>query len=429
VLFPGRPLMYNQSSGTTAQPKLIPVTPYNYERTIRNRGKLWLYGLTRHYPGVFAGGDLGVVSPAVEGHTEDGTPFGSLSGLIYQNIDPPYTMPNVNAVVHWIPDAPLRTSAIRAPGKIANTFAVESFVDEIAALARVDPVEFRLRRPDGTWRDIEGLGRNLLGDRQFNDLLGGIDAGAQAIVLDVKVGGEDVDLAVLTVPTLLSKAEADAAMRVVLEDYGHYASGRKPREGEDALLVLDEFSALASGVDSAINLAERVRDVGVVMDLGVHEIDILRYLVGAPVESVFALGGRKIHAAFEDHANILLRFQNGVHGFVEVNWLTPMKVRQLALTCLKNFVEVDYTEQSVTVSSSTLGPLDPFNLYQIPLEHHTQKIHVRKEEPLKRELEDFLDAVKHKRPPLVSGEDALETLKVAIAATDSHRTGKLVPLR
>ena len=53
---------------------------------------------------------------------------------------------------------------------------------------------------------------------------------------------EDVDLAVLTVPTLLSKSEADAAMRVVLEDYGHYATGRKPREGEDALLVLDEFS-------------------------------------------------------------------------------------------------------------------------------------------------------------------------------------------
>ena len=44
---------------------------------------------------------------------------------------------------------------------------------------------------------------------------------------------------------------------------GDYATGRKPREGEDALLVLDEFSALASGVDSAINLAERVRDVGV----------------------------------------------------------------------------------------------------------------------------------------------------------------------
>ena len=172
----------------------------------------------------------------------------------------------------------------------------------------------------------------------------------------------------------------------------------------------------------------RVRDIGVVMDLGIHEIDVLRYLVASPVESVFGLGGRKVHASFEDHANVLLRFQNGVHGFVEVNWLTPMKVRMLALTCLKNFVEVDYTDQSVTVSSSTLGPLDSFNLYQIPLEHHTQRVHVRKEEPLKRELLDFLDAIRNKRPPLVTGEDAVETLRVAIAATESYRSRKLVQL-
>ena len=71
---------------------------------------------------------------------------GRSTGLIYQNIDPPYAMPNLNAVVHWVADAPLRTSPLRAPGKIANTFAVESFTDEIAALARIDPLEFRLRR-------------------------------------------------------------------------------------------------------------------------------------------------------------------------------------------------------------------------------------------------------------------------------------------
>ena len=71
---------------------------------------------------------------------------GRATGLIYQNVDPPYAMPNLNAVVHWVADAPLRTSPLRAPGKIANTFAVESFTDEIAALARVDPLEFRLRR-------------------------------------------------------------------------------------------------------------------------------------------------------------------------------------------------------------------------------------------------------------------------------------------
>jgi nicotinate dehydrogenase subunit B len=70
---------------------------------------------------------------------------GRATGLIYQNIDPPYQYPNVDAVVRWIPDAPLRTSPIRAPGKIGNSFAVESFVDEIAALAGADPLAFRLK--------------------------------------------------------------------------------------------------------------------------------------------------------------------------------------------------------------------------------------------------------------------------------------------
>jgi nicotinate dehydrogenase subunit B len=83
---------------------------------------------------------------------------GRATGLIYQNVDPPYAMDNLSAMVHWVADAPLRTSPLRAPGKIANTFAVESFTDEIAALARVDPLEFRLRRLSNP-RGIEVLRR------------------------------------------------------------------------------------------------------------------------------------------------------------------------------------------------------------------------------------------------------------------------------
>jgi hypothetical protein len=88
VLFPGKPLMYNCSSGTTSKPKLIPVTPYNFETTIKGRSKLWLYGIMRDYPGIYSGKSLGVVSPAEEGVTEDGTPFGSLSGLVRKNLPP-----------------------------------------------------------------------------------------------------------------------------------------------------------------------------------------------------------------------------------------------------------------------------------------------------------------------------------------------------
>jgi hypothetical protein len=96
LLFPGKPLMYNRSSGTTAKPKLLPVTHHALERTIQNRSKLWLYNMMHHFPGIYAGKDLTLVSPAVEGHTEDGTPYGSLSGLVYRNI--PGFMKNVHSV-------------------------------------------------------------------------------------------------------------------------------------------------------------------------------------------------------------------------------------------------------------------------------------------------------------------------------------------
>ena len=72
-------------------------------------------------------------------------PVGQAVGLVQQNGDPSYACAAVKVQVHWLGDAPLRPSNIRAPGKVANCFAVESFVDELAARAQVDPIEFRLR--------------------------------------------------------------------------------------------------------------------------------------------------------------------------------------------------------------------------------------------------------------------------------------------
>jgi UDP-N-acetylglucosamine 3-dehydrogenase len=187
----------------------------------------------------------------------------------------------------------------------------------------------------------------------------------------------------------------------------------------------DLITASARRVSS---FPERIRDVGVILDLAVHEVDVLRYLAGSPVAAVYALGGKRKHERFEDHANILLEFRNGVSGFIEVNWLTPMKVRKLALTCERNFVEIDYTSQGVTISSATVMPYDAANLYQIPFEYDIRNVSLKKEEPLKKELQDFLDAVARKRAPLVTGEDAVETLRVAEAAMRSHRDGVKVEL-
>jgi nicotinate dehydrogenase subunit B len=70
---------------------------------------------------------------------------GQGAGLLTQNADPPYSAGNVQVVVNSIAESPLRPSNLRAPGKIANVFAVETFTDELAHAAGLDPLEFRLR--------------------------------------------------------------------------------------------------------------------------------------------------------------------------------------------------------------------------------------------------------------------------------------------
>ena len=72
-------------------------------------------------------------------------PVGQSTGLITQNGDPSYPIANIKVAVHWLGAAPLRPSNIRAPGKVANCFAVESFVDELASKAKIDPLQFRMR--------------------------------------------------------------------------------------------------------------------------------------------------------------------------------------------------------------------------------------------------------------------------------------------
>ncbi|HXF88983.1 MAG TPA: molybdopterin cofactor-binding domain-containing protein [Xanthobacteraceae bacterium] len=67
------------------------------------------------------------------------------AGLIWQNGDPPYAAEHIEVIAHWLKWTPLRPAPLRSPGKPANCYAVESFVDELAAAAGLDPVEVRLR--------------------------------------------------------------------------------------------------------------------------------------------------------------------------------------------------------------------------------------------------------------------------------------------
>ncbi|MDG6220015.1 MAG: Gfo/Idh/MocA family oxidoreductase [Candidatus Thermoplasmatota archaeon] len=173
----------------------------------------------------------------------------------------------------------------------------------------------------------------------------------------------------------------------------------------------------------------RIRDVGVIMDLGIHDIDAMRHLAGSEVASVYATAGMVAGSDKEKYGNILLQFENGVSGFVEVNWVTPMKVRKLWLTCANDFVELDYMNQSLMISSSQTGEYDANDLFRVPYEYHIRNVALKKSEPLKRELQDFLDAIENKKEPLVTGRDGLNTLRVALAALESYRTKSRVEMQ
>lgn len=97
--------------------------------------EMWLPKATAGLPNV------PLLAPEAAGIAQ---PRGLITGLIAQNGDPPYAVPDLEVKVHWLADAPLRPSNIRAPGKIANTFAVEGFFDELCAGVGMDPLVARL---------------------------------------------------------------------------------------------------------------------------------------------------------------------------------------------------------------------------------------------------------------------------------------------
>jgi hypothetical protein len=137
---------------------------------------------------------------------------------------------------------------------------------------------------------------------------------------DAAAGGwsfEDVDFGYFRAPYLAGKDDADAACRLLLEDFAHYATLRKPRRGEDATLVVDEFSAIDGGREIAIQLVERVRDAGCAVYLSAQSAQGLgderqqARLVGA------CSGGLLLHA-MPDPAGLLTAA--GMVKVVEQTW-------------------------------------------------------------------------------------------------------------
>lgn len=158
---------------------------------------------------------------------------------------------------------------------------------------------------------------------------------------------------------------------------------------------------------------ERIGDVGVVKDTAIHDIDIIRFLLGEDPTSVYARVGRLKHERFEDFAYIMLSFPSGKTALIEANWLTPHKIRKLTVTGSEAIINLDYITQEVSIESpkETLIPRHEW------------------EEPLKIELKHFIECVLDDKEPLVSGIDGIKALKIAESALESSAKGKVIDIR
>jgi UDP-N-acetylglucosamine 3-dehydrogenase len=158
---------------------------------------------------------------------------------------------------------------------------------------------------------------------------------------------------------------------------------------------------------------ERIGDVGVVKDIAIHDIDVMRFISNEDPISVYAKMGSMRIKKFEDYAHIMLTYKDGKSAFIESNWLTPYKTRTLTVTGSDAIMRLDYITQDLWIEQQTesVQPRYPF------------------QEPLKQELQHFVDCIIDKKKPLVTGDDGVRALEVATAAMKSSAKNRAIQLK
>lgn len=169
----------------------------------------------------------------------------------------------------------------------------------------------------------------------------------------------------------------------------------------------------------------RIRDVGVILDLATHDLDVMRYLTTAEVEYVYAESQQQVHQRHEDLLLGLIRFSNRAIGVLDVNWLTPTKVRELSVTGERGMYLVNYLSQDLYFYENdyTTTTWDALRSITGVSEGTMSRLKVQKAEPLRLEYEDIFAALRNDTEPTVSGEDGLAVLHLAhqlIKATQSR---------
>lgn len=250
--------------------------------------------------------------------------------------------------------------------------------------------------------------------------------------IDVMLSEEAVDAAILSTPTSLHKEIGlkciEKGIHLLIEKpiASNSDDGRKLKEcasRNNTKLVLgyvERFNPVVLALKEEIRNKEiysicntrigpippRISDVGVLTDLAVHDIDLIRFLTNREIVESNIFKSKKIHNHNEDNAIIALRLENGLVANITTNWLTPFKRRTIEIATSKGYYEADLINQTLNEYSSS-------EYIDISHSYVVRNCFVRKGEPLIFELKAFLKYLSEGViGDLADSDDSIKTLEI-----------------
>lgn len=218
-------------------------------------------------------------------------------------------------------------------------------------------------------------------------------------------------------PIAASISEAESLVNAAAESQrilqvGHIERFNPAFQELSKVLKTEELLALEAHRMSPYS--QRANDVSVVLDLMIHDIDLLLELAGAPVVKLTATGSRASGSGYLDYVTATLNFANGIVATLTSSKVTHRKIRRIAAHCKNSLTEADFLNNEILIHrQTTANCMTDYGQVLYRQDGLIEKVYTSNIEPLHAELEHFVSCVRGGNQPSVGGEQALKALRLA----------------
>lgn len=190
--------------------------------------------------------------------------------------------------------------------------------------------------------------------------------------------------------------------------------------------VLKTENLLALEAHRMSPYANRANDVSVVLDLMIHDLDLLLELANSPVIKINATGSRIAESKYLDYVTATLNFANGIVATVTASKVTHRKIRGLVAHCKNSLTEADFLNNEILIHRQTTADYTTdYGQIFYRQDGLIEKVYTSNIEPLHAELEHFVSCVRGGNQPSVGGEQALKALRLASCIEQLALDGKV----